>query len=78
MEERKIVGYVCGTEWFSDDQGGWPNYNDFPHIWFQTELMARDYLEDEARHNTSGYESYTKAYMCPVYDDGTFGDKIYE
>ena len=77
-EEKEVMAYLLGTEWFSADQGDMPNNHEFPTKFFlNKEDAEREFVEMNKKNDTWGF-GYQMAYIAPMYADGTIGERRYE
>ena len=81
-QQKRVAAYLLGRSWFSANEGEGPNCREFPKRLVINESEARSWLAAESRNDTHWNRGSwdcgsDKAYIAPVYADGTIGDRIY-
>ena len=72
-----MIGYLVGIEWFSSDQGNYPNTSEFPSKFYSDKNAAYADFEEKRRENDSWSFGCRRAYIAPIDADGNIGEREY-
>lgn len=76
-QTKRVQGYLLGRSWYSTDHTDDPNHYEFPKRFVTDEAEARHWLTVESLSDKDWDYGSDKAYIAPVYTDGSIGDRIY-
>lgn len=74
---KKVTGYLMGRVWYSTDNTDCPNLSEFPSRFTTVKEEAEAWLREESRKDSTWGYGEDRAYIAPIYDDGSIGDRIY-
>ena len=76
QEPKRVQGYLLGRSWYSADQGDACNCYEFPKKFVIDEGEAHRWLDAESLKDDDWGYGFDRAYIAPVYSDGSIGDMI--
>lgn len=74
-----VIGYLIGIEWYSGDQGDFPNLSEFPDRFIREREEAENAFKKlkEEMNDTWGF-GYQQAYIAEIQETGDISARRYE
>ena len=64
------IGYLIGIEWYSGDQGDFPNLSEFPDRFIREREEAENTFKELKKKNNSWGFGYQQAYIAEIKESG--------